>query len=331
MKRIIEVKKGIAMIVTDLHGNWEIYTKYRDHFFELFSEGKLSRLIFCGDIIHSEGPEKKDKSLDIILDIIELQEEYGDDIITMIMGNHELPHLYGIPLSKGAIDYTPRFEKFLYEAGSEIREKIIEFIDDLPFYIATKSGVMISHAGAEELAGMDKNIDILYDFSHKNLLKECDEILMEKDLKKMRAAYNRSSYDNLVKEMYHVFSPDDPRYNHLLRSQILYKTKKFELLWQTFFGQNEKAFHGSFAEHTYRVTLNRFLEGWSKKTYSPQNFLVAGHIRVMNGYEVICERLLRIASWAHSLPPQMGSYLLLDCEKQVNSMNELVACIHQIR
>ncbi len=45
---------GVAMVVTDLHGDWEAYARYRDRFVELLAAGRADCLVFAGDLIHRE-------------------------------------------------------------------------------------------------------------------------------------------------------------------------------------------------------------------------------------------------------------------------------------
>jgi hypothetical protein len=38
--RLWSLKAGVAMVVTDLHGDWEIYQRYRDRFVDLQAKGQ---------------------------------------------------------------------------------------------------------------------------------------------------------------------------------------------------------------------------------------------------------------------------------------------------
>ena len=70
--RLRSLDAGKAMVVTDLHGDWDAYQRYRDRFVDLQASGQADYLIFTGDLIHREddGP---DQSLEIVLDVISLQ------------------------------------------------------------------------------------------------------------------------------------------------------------------------------------------------------------------------------------------------------------------
>ena len=64
MTRVIDLEAGMAMVVTDLHGDWDAYQRYRDHFLDLRANGRADYFILTGDLIHYEGSETEDKSLE---------------------------------------------------------------------------------------------------------------------------------------------------------------------------------------------------------------------------------------------------------------------------
>ena len=74
--RVIDIKQGTAMVVTDLHGDWEAYCLYRDAFRRLYDQKEVDCLVLCGDFVHHEFRER-DCSLDIVLDLIQFQKSYG--------------------------------------------------------------------------------------------------------------------------------------------------------------------------------------------------------------------------------------------------------------
>jgi len=135
------------MVVTDLHGDWDTYRRYRDRFVELHAKRQADCLIFTGDLIHRDVPTDPDHSLEIVLDIVKSQETFGEAIICLC-GNHELPHIYGFGLGKGEVDYTAGFEAALSQ--SPYRSTVISLFDSLPFYVRTAAGVSVTHAGASE-------------------------------------------------------------------------------------------------------------------------------------------------------------------------------------
>jgi predicted phosphodiesterase len=95
MKRVIDLEAGTAMIVTDLHGDWDAYRRYRDRFLQLQANGRADYFILTGDLIHHEGAVEEDQSLAMVLDVFALQQELGDRLI-YLLGNHEMPHIYSI-------------------------------------------------------------------------------------------------------------------------------------------------------------------------------------------------------------------------------------------
>ena len=78
-QRVVDLNAGLAMVVTDLHGAWDVYRRLRDLFLSQQAKGAVDHLVLCGDLIHSEGTEEVDASLDMVLDIMAL---HGPDLPT---------------------------------------------------------------------------------------------------------------------------------------------------------------------------------------------------------------------------------------------------------
>ena len=108
--RLWSLEAGTAMVVTDLHGDWDAYRRYRDRFVDLQANGEADCLIFTGDLIHRENPDEPDQSLEMVLDVLALQASYGPAII-YLCGNHELPHITASawPRAKGYTHRTLRW------------------------------------------------------------------------------------------------------------------------------------------------------------------------------------------------------------------------------
>lgn len=329
-RRVVDLTDGVAMVVTDLHGHGEAFEAYRARFEAHFEAGEVQRLILCGDLIHGYGPANKDRSLEMVQAVMALQAKYGPENVIMLLGNHELPHLYSLPLSRGSIEYTPRFEAKLAEAGADVRAQVIDFISGLPFVVRTAAGVMINHTGAAALAALPGNRDRLQDFSHKDLVDRVDRVIMSQNPADLQAMYSESTgmdYGEAVRYYLAVESSDDPRYNDLLRAMILNRSdSSFELLWDTFFTRNE---FGS-NEETYGRMLDAYLQTWSAGAPAPQRVLVAGHIPVNGGYQIVAEQQLRLASRVHANPPEAGLYLLLDCARPVEKAEALIGALRSV-
>lgn len=294
------------MVVTDLHGNYSVYCRYRDHFHQLRAEGKADTLIFCGDLIHSEGSAETDGSLEIVLDLIRLRRELGERL-TVLLGNHELPHLYGIIISKGDITYTPRFEI----AMGARRAEILAFFDDLPFFIRTRAGVAIAHTGASAAAASAEGFRRLASYSHSAELNGVNELLKGADMISLRAeieSANAEPYAELARRNFGVTDPYDPRYDDMIRGAFVSQiSANFQLLWDATFNKNE----GEYGSDRYEAYLNAFLANLSKG-YARQHTLVSGHIQIRCGHKITAGKQLRLASWAHATPPEAGEYLLFD-------------------
>jgi hypothetical protein len=317
--RLWSIESGIAMVVTDLHGDWEAYERYRDCFVGLQARGQADCLIFTGDLIHSEIPET-DKSLEIVFDVLALQATYGSAVI-YLCGNHEMPHIYGITLAREHRDYTPDFEKALSQ--SQYRAEVMALFDSLPFYIRTKAGVSITHAGASAATAEPANALKLFHWSHQELLARVNKVLAAEDVAALRAGYsnlNHISYEALAKYYLAVSGPDDPRYDDLLRGFIIGGYPTFnQSLWPALFTRCEKEY--SLAD--YGIFLDALLKELSVGFF-PQQLLVAGHINIKGGHEIIARRHLRLASAGHAIPRQAGQYLLFDTGQPIRDIKNLL-------
>jgi len=317
--RVVDLDAGVVMVVTDLHGDWDVYRRYRDRFLDLETRGQADTLIFTGDLIHSDGPADEDRSLDIVLDILALRASLGDRII-YLLGNHELPHLYGITLQKGTHLYTPSFEA----AMGAHREDIISFFDGLPFYVRTRSGVSLCHAGAFAGAGEPDAMARLLACSHRKIWTEVSALLSTDQRASLRARFARlddESYDDLAHRYLAVSGPDDPRYDDLLIGFMVSSLHpEFNLLWAALFTGNE----WECGEDEYALRLDTMLRELSRG-FHRQRVLVAGHMACSGGYALIAGgRQLRLASGSHSYPFEAGCYLLFAVEEPVRQADELL-------
>ena len=325
MKRAVDLSQGIACVVTDLHGQWEPYTRYRDHFLALHEQGEADSLIFLGDVIHGYGPPEEDASLSILWDIMQLQAELGSRTVILLLGNHELPHIYGVTLAKGEINFTARFEHAL----GEYREPVIAFLKSLPFAVRTAGGVMMTHAGAAPGTATPEAAQRLLDFSHQALLEEADRLLAQQEAEKLirdALGLDPGEYEEMARYHLAVSGPNDPRYNDLLRGFVVTNLKpEWPLLWDFFFTQCEAGLLPS----AYSNILARFLEVYSPPEM-PQRVLVTGHIPVSDGYAIIAGQQLRLASWAHAIPQESGCYLLFDVAAPIENARQLLPFVHRI-
>ena len=315
--RVVSLESGVAMVVTDLHGDWDAYRRYRDRFLGLEARGRADFLVFTGDLIHSEGPDETDRSLDILIDLLALRESLGERLI-YLMGNHELPHLYGIALSKGEHVYTPRFEAAL---GGH-REAIYALFDRLPFYVRTRSGVAVCHAGAAAELTTPGAAARLFRYSHRRVREAVQALLPPDQRPAIRERYgqlNGARYEDLVRHRLAVNGPDDPRYDDLLIGYLVSSHPDFDLLWAALFNRNER----QCGEADYGIFLDALLRELSV-AYHRQEVLVTGHIPCRGGYALVAGRQLRLASAAHAHPRSAGRYLLFDVAREVRDVEELL-------
>ena len=328
--RAVDIDKGVAMVVTDLHGEWPIYEQLRDKFLTLYQANEAQRLIICGDLVHGYGSENDDASLDMLLDVLELQTQMGADTVTMLLGNHELPHIYSTPLSKGLLEFTARFEHALARLNAQPgaayrRTDVTRFLRSLPLYVRTKAGVMISHAGAAASVVSENIAQRLLSFDHDALLQYGDDLIAQNYT--LEAIRNSPFYLEQAQHYIAVNDADDPRYRNLLRGQILSETSsEYALIWDALFTRNEA---DADSLEQYLTIVRRFLMYMSAVSNYEQRVIVQGHIATRNGFTAIGPHQLRMATRAHALPPDKGVYLLLDCEKPVHTVDELVPHLYR--
>ncbi len=318
MKRVVDLEAGMAMVVTDLHGDWDAYRQYRDKFLTLQANGRADYFILTGDLIHHEGMEDEDNSLAIVLDVLALRREMGERLI-YLLGNHEMPHIYSITLAKGTHLYTPRFEW----AMAEHRAEIIALFDSLPFYVRTKAGVTICHAGAAAELGTAQAVELLFDFSHQAVLRVAEEMIGEgkrPSLRRAIAKMSQQAYGDIVRQNFGITDPDDPRYDDFLIGAIASSSHPhFDLLWQALFTRNEE----QDGQSDYKNIVTGMLTAFSTKAL-PQTVLVSGHMQCPGGFTQVNHHQLRIASATHAKPRSAGQYLLFDVSKRVKTAADLL-------
>jgi hypothetical protein len=314
------------MLVTDLHGDWEAYARYRERFVELHGAGQADCLVLLGDLIHREPGDGADRSLEIVADLLALRASYGDAII-YLCGNHELPHLYGIVLSRGAVEYTPDFEAVLSRSGQ--RSEVIGLFEALPFFLRTTAGVAITHAGASPVLADAGAAARLFSWSHQELRDWAGAQLAAGNIAELRSGYARlsgeSSYDAMARRYLSAGDPSDSRYDDLLRGFLIAGHPDFRLLDDLLFTRCEQ----QYGKGRYAGLLDSFLAALSTG-YLPQRALVAGHMSVEGGHQVVAGRHLRLASAAHARPRASGQYLLFDTARAISNADDLRAGLQSV-
>lgn len=328
-QRVVDLNVGVAMVVTDLHGAWDVYRRLRDQYLAQRGKGAIDYLVLCGDLIHSEGLDESDSSLDILLDLMALQAEQGKDRVIVLLGNHELPHIYGLTLAKGSVEYTPRFEAALTRLDQRYktpvrRKDVIDFLVGLPFFVRTKAGVLLTHAGAGPDVSSSKHAERLLKINHLELIETADKELQRFDIASLQRGYSHFtglSYDEQAKRYLAVTGSDDPRYNDLLRVLFLSgQNTDFDLMWNTLFSQNEL----EVGDSNYIRTVKNFLQYLSEVSPNEQRVLTTGHIGVKDGFTEVGKQQLRFASYTHAFPKRSARYLILDCATPVKTAADLI-------
>jgi hypothetical protein len=257
---------------------------------------------------------------------LKLRAIYNEAII-YLCGNHELPHIYGFGLSRGKREYTPAFEAAL--SGSTQRAEIIELLSGLPWYVRTAAGVSVTHAGAAGVMADANNAVKVFTWDHQRVLSEADAFLATQNIDGMRRAYARlsqaQSYEELVTHYLAVSDPLDPRYDDLLRSFIVTANPDFQVFYSALFTRCEQEYGLAEYAETLRLALHHL-----STDYVPQKVLVAGHMAVQNGFQIVAEKHLRIASGSHARPRETGRYLLFDAARPIKEAADLLPSLHTV-
>lgn len=324
--RYVDIRSGVLMVVSDLHGDGDAFDRYVQTFLALREMGEADRLIFLGDLVHGYGDEADDHSLRMILRVMELQEKFGKSNVIMLLGNHEMPHIYGVSLAKGDLEFTPRFEHML---GSQ-RDRVMAFFKGLPLVVRTSAGVLLTHAGPDQ--NSIKRVERLRFFDHDDLLRDADQTLArQENLNKVYEAYaelSGHSYEELARAYLAVTGPDDPRYSHLMRALFISeRDHRFSVLWDFLFTQNERGL----VPAAYDQICRLFVDAFSVGAPAAQHFCVSGHVVVPNGgYVTLNDYHFRFASATHARPRESGVYLLFDSQQPLRKAGEMAAKVRSV-
>lgn len=323
--RLWTIAAGTVMVVTDLHGDWDAYCRYRDRFLELRERGEADGLVIAGDVVHRK--HEPDDSLRIVLDIRSLKFESPGDSIIYLCGNHELPHIYHFPLVQGETDQTSSFEHAMVEQGCH--SEVVGFFNSLPFFLRTAAGVSITHAGASAATADREQAEKLFRWSHHHYAAWVYHMLSLINVYKMREYYEMvygMSYDELLWHFLAIKNPETPlEYFRFLFGQFAVKHSSFDPLWDCVFTRCEE----SIGVESYQSLVRDTLQNLSER-FVPQRVLVAGHMNVSGGYDLIGDYHFRMASAKNASPREAGVYLLFDAACPVQSAADLEACVHGV-
>ncbi|OPX58647.1 MAG: Calcineurin-like phosphoesterase [Methanobacterium sp. PtaB.Bin024] len=138
--------EGIALIVTDLHGNVHDFDKILELWKDLSTN--KNHLILTGDFIHAMDTSENDHSLEI-LEAVKGHCQF--DNFHLLLGNHEWATITHRSVYKGGENQSTNFEGLLKNKfGAEWKHKLEEYVNffkKLPVAIKTDNGVFISHSG----------------------------------------------------------------------------------------------------------------------------------------------------------------------------------------
>ncbi|MBP1946262.1 metallophosphoesterase [Methanobacterium petrolearium] len=138
-------REGVALIVTDLHGNVQDFRKIIEIWENLSINN--NHLILTGDFIHAMS-SKNDHSLEI-LKAVRVYCQF--DNFHLLLGNHEWATITHRTVYKGGENQSVNFKVLLKnEFGGSWKNKFeeyVNFLKTLPVAVKTDNGVFISHSG----------------------------------------------------------------------------------------------------------------------------------------------------------------------------------------
>ena len=187
--KLVELpKEGKAIVVTDLHGNFDDYKRYME-IWEKYKSNNF-QFILTGDFIHAMGI-KDDKSIDI-LESVKYNWENSENF-HILLGNHEWSTISSVSVYKGGLNQSQYFEGLLKERfGDQWSKKLEEyqnFFKKLPIAVKTDNKVFISHGGPpRNIKSIDEIINIADEGYLRNdrlsqILWNREEDFSENDLK----------------------------------------------------------------------------------------------------------------------------------------------------
>ena len=158
-KSLVELPaKGKALVVTDIHGNFDDFNRYIELWEDFKSED--THLILNGDYIHGMF-NSSDSSIEI-LDSVMYHCAHSKNFHALL-GNHEWSHVSGEPVFKSGADQKKGFELQIEKKFGDIwkskLDQYIDFFKTLPIAVRTENGVFISHAAPARIKNIDSIIN----------------------------------------------------------------------------------------------------------------------------------------------------------------------------
>lgn len=282
---IRDISSGKLMIVSDLHGNGYDFRQVLKTYQKLKEKGNADYLVFLGDLVHAYPGKRKDESLEMIEELMDLKANQPDSDVICLLGNHEFVHIYHIPLAKGHLEFTSWFEYRIQKC----REVVIQFFMNMPLMLRTEGGVLINHTGASNRYGIDENLNL-------------------QDLKNFNHQVDFTKHIENIK-----------KYDPQIGSDFM-NTDKGDFLWDILMNGNEKQFGEDY--HKYVDELLALAS--SDRMEYPLNNVVCGHIAAEYGAEVVGEKHLRICTSAGALGDLEKKFLLLDASKTYTDASDLI-------
>jgi len=242
------------MVVTDLHGDWDTYSRYRDRFLTLRARGQATTSFSPGDLIHGQGESYPDRSLDILLDILALRPTLSERLIyllgttncrTFIASSCRERGAPFHPSLRGGLRKTPGGHHSPFSKACPLRTHTIWH----SYHPRRGSGRNESTRRSRAPCSITltatpwTRLPALCRRNQRSLLRGGFGKLSGED------------YGTMARTYLAVSGPDDPRYDDLLVGFLASTLPDFELLWAALFTRNEQ----QYGESNYAIFLDALL------------------------------------------------------------------------
>ena len=184
-----------------------------------------------------------------------------------------------------------------------LRAELLQYLATLPFFVRSRAGLSIAHAGVGAAMLAPAGWQTLRHLDHEYQWQKVAQQLSRDMRIQLRNQINRiypQGYDGLNADSWNVHHRDDQFYDDILIALTIQNATLGQLLWNSFFTQNEREYGSAYPE-----MVQRFLQLLSTE-FVQQKVLISGHIGCDNGYTLVSKHQLRLASAAHSRPPGEG-------------------------
>lgn len=148
--------RGVLMISTDLHGNWDDFAALRARFFAELEAEPATHWAILGDLVHGPSPEARarrpdlydydDRSAELVTAVLALRRALPGRV-HYVLGNHDHGHVGGRRTAKFYPDEVAALESRCTPAQ---RDDLRALFEPALLAIAAPCGVLLSHGSPDD-------------------------------------------------------------------------------------------------------------------------------------------------------------------------------------